>query len=127
MTETMLVSETLNRAADLIEERGWYSVGSRYRRTRWQADPWGSLESGDAFCVEGAVAAVLGIRVIAGSGNMELRSCPAYLSLQGYLGEVSPAGWNDDRDRTPAEVIEALRACAVIEASREREAAEVSV
>jgi hypothetical protein len=113
----MNTSEVLNTAADLIEERGW-AVGS---------EGWGSP---DGLCVEGALLAALGIAEDDGH-RLALYQCPAYAAVTAYLDlDPSPAlcpisdtlwGWNDRGSRTAAEVIEVLRACAVIEAAREEQ------
>jgi len=120
--QTMPTSEVLNRAADLIEERGWGQGGGT----------WAACEG--AICIDEAVARALGFT-----------GCNAFPSQGGIwpqdLDETAPSvaireyldfhgynlyHWNDSPGRTASEVIEVLRACAVIEASREREAAEVS-
>lgn len=135
MTETIPTSEVLNRAADLIQERGWIA-GSGWVKDGAAAD--------EPLCLEGGIMAALGMSVphMFQDDNVlaPLFACPAYRAVSRYL-ELEPAGidpaggftgqplyhWNDrhpDGDATP--VIEVLRACAVIEASRERESAEVS-
>jgi hypothetical protein len=139
MTE-IPTSEVLNRAADLIEERGWTS-----------GEGW-EHEKGGPLCLEGGILAAIGGSFLAGDHYL----CPAYQAVKSYLRDrtdKAPFMWNDylshervlaaisrgetlvrDLDDVRAEadewakaqVIEVLRACAVIEASREREAAEVS-
>lgn len=129
-------SEVLNRAADLIEERGWAQGND------------GMRVDGSPLCLEGGIAAAAGLE-----GYNELRddvfvfnyfdveACPAYVAVKTYLasrpateyaqpfgaGEVW--GWNDLSTRTQAEVVATLRAVALIEAAREtnpaRESAEV--
>jgi len=112
-------SEVLNRAADLIEERGW-ATGV----TGWRV--------GGRLCLEGGIIAAIGGATAA---DQPLAwACPAYAAVGDYLGRpaLSVCGdrelwkWNDRPERTASEVVEVLRACAVIEASRERETAEVS-
>jgi hypothetical protein len=120
MTESIPTSEVLNRAADLIEERGWAqgTIG------------WNLPNSG--LCLEGAILAVMG-----GSGaddQIKAWTCPAYAAVGEYLAHppLSSLGdrelwrWNDTVANGATHVIEVLRACAVIVASRERETAEVS-
>jgi hypothetical protein len=100
MNETMQTSEVLDRAADLIEERGWWQDRRDF--------PW--LSGG--LCAANAIAS-------AQDCNGYQR---AYDALIAYLGVPDLSDiwrWNDEPDRTSAEVIEVLRACAVIEASRE--------
>ena len=122
----MNTSEVLNRAADLIEERGW-----RQGPAGWDND------QGSRLCLEGGILAALETSF----SDIDLREwfmdCPAYVAVANYLelpsgrdlaGHDNRAIWrfNDDPGRTQSEVVEVLRACAVIEASREREVVEVS-
>lgn len=132
----MSVSETLNRAADLIEERGWtQGPGGWYALNRYP------------LCIEGAIYAVL---VEEGSEpptygatkSEAVNLCPAGQALREYLrlgpmkrishadGTHSLVGvrlysWNDARAEDARQVIEALRATAVIEAAKEKEAVPV--
>lgn len=138
----MSVSETLNVAADLIQLRGWKAGGG------WAFDDRGPL------CLEGAIAAAMGDGLLDyGFGNCSIgpNLCPAGMAVRDYLNlgdyvnpsEVRPAGdnhlytWNDrqkwDCDletavpvRTATEVVEVLRATALVESARERETAAVS-
>lgn len=120
----MLVSETLNKAADLIEERGW-------RQGAWPEGP-GSFVGEQAVCLEGALLLVLGLSH--GSAGREFYGCPAHNAVAAYLerhpfpvhGPIVDAlwQWNDSEGRTQAEVIEVLRAAALVEASREAEVRE---
>jgi hypothetical protein len=120
----MNTSEVLNTAADLLEERGW------------RPGDWGG--PGSTLCLEGGILAALGIdhfRALNQADTMsvfEFWACPAYRAVADHLGmDVSltkgrqPAEplwqWNDGKGRTAAEVIEVLRACAVIEAAREEQ------
>jgi hypothetical protein len=118
----METSEVLNRAADLIQERGW-GQGS---------DTW--TVAGDGLCIEGAIAAVAEIptmvcgRIVAPS-RPALEACPAYRAVAEHLAERhhdSLWRWNDHRTRTADEVIEVLRAAAAIEHAREAAGVEVS-
>lgn len=112
----MQTSEVLNRAADLIEERGW-TTGSK----GWAYKP------NDPLCLEGGLIAASGM-TWDDLDPAEFYQCPAYLAVEDYLDlregrEFREAWqWNDAEHRTASEVVEVLRACAVIEASREREA-----
>ena len=125
----MTTSETLYKAADLIERKGW-GRGS----ATWHG--------GGGLCVEGAIAAALGRRVMIGEDAItpdELNyECPAGLAVREFLGAerigVSTGGkakwlchWNDRPDRTASEVIEVLRATALIEAAKENTEAKVTV
>ena len=115
MNQPMPTSEVLNRAADLIEERGWT-----------QGDGWVLRESTpDApLCLEGGIQAATGL---VGQDRLDaLWACPAWTAVADYLDTLNVYGWNDRAGRTASEVVEVLRACAAIEASREREPAEVS-
>lgn len=114
----MKTSEVLNRAADLIEERGWTTGNSGF--------------SGPRICLEGGLIAALGMGPRFVDVNLSaLWACPAYRSVALYLDRdltidresLLPKEplwrWNDVEGRTATEVIEALRACAVIESARE--------
>lgn len=118
----MNTSEVLNRAADLIEKRGW-------------GGDWYATEN-EPVCVEGALLAAIGMKpddrwALDEGDRPVFYSCPAYLAVTEYLGDVlfprvDPLWvWNDDSDRTQAEVIEVLRAAAVIEQAKEAAPVEV--
>jgi hypothetical protein len=78
MTDTNIpTSEVLNRAADLIEERGWTT-----------GDGWFG-DDGHPLCVEGAIAAAMGER-----GGPGFR-CPARAAVESYVGRA-PFIWNDN-------------------------------
>lgn len=109
-------SEILNRAADLIEERGWTAVGG------WIFD-YSFADSN--LCLEGGIQAAMGFRGVGRVERIQLRSCPAYVAMSSHINSELLYWWNDAKERTAPEVIEALRACAVIEASRERDSAGV--
>lgn len=111
----MNTSDVLNRAADLIEERRWE-----------KGDGWPSESRerrGAPLCLEGGIAAAMGLvfpENVAGPAYDGFRTCPAYAAVRSYLGwEETLWRWNDKSARTAAEVIETLRACAVIEAAKE--------
>ena len=112
MTEQQIpTSEQLNRAADILERRGWQQGGG-----------WHDLSTHTGpLCIQGAFAVVMGVD--SGIGYR----CAGMLAVMDYLGlRMGLFSWNDMPGRTAAEVVEVLRACAVIEASRERESVEVS-
>lgn len=143
----MNVSEQLNKAADLIEKRGWaHGEG-------WHDD------GSSPLCLEGAVFAASGFSrddIVERGGDADdfIAACPAYAAVYSYLNgvqsaeEVEPYEWNDglifirkngfvagwvggSRDvaeqQAAAKVIEVLRAAALIEQAREseRESAQV--
>ena len=107
----LTVSETLNRAADLIEERDWV-----------QGDGWVGATEGTRLCLEGGIMAASGFGY---HDYSRFIKCPAYLAVGRYLEHETPYPfiWNDRENRTTSEVIEVLRACALIEAAKEQEAA----
>ncbi len=115
----MNTSEVLNRAADLIEERGWV------RGEGWPGQEVYGGADNTQLCLEGAIMAALGIDMTATLGG-ELRECLAYQAVHRHL-ELDPMRrlytWNDHPSRTAGEVVEVLRAAAVIEAAREQDAA----
>ena len=120
----MHTSEVLDTAADLIEERGWLQGPGG-----WD----GYVADNQRLCLEGGIMAALGITderpgSLYGSGEV----CPAYAAVASYLDKPERPGlsaeipndswlwhWNDSEGRTAAEVIEVLRAAAVIEAAKE--------
>ena len=120
----MNVSDTLNLAADLIEERGWTKGGD-------DGDPWGEAP-GTPLCIEGGIMAALGLRKLDVFGTpkeeQEFRTCPAFAAVAEHIRLTYRHlyAWNDAPERTANEVVEVLRATALIEATRERETAEVS-
>lgn len=122
---TLPTSEVLNRAADLIERQGWVT-----------GTGWPTVDREDApLCLEGGIMAALGLRIDAEEDD-DVEGCPAYRAVHDYL-ELRDARdldgwpvvplwmWNDDREHA-SEVIEVLRAVAVIEAARENASVEVS-
>jgi hypothetical protein len=117
MSTTVATSEVLNRAADLIEERGWIQ------------GPFGMRTVTRELCLEGAVRLASGGQTTSDGALLHYLAsapCPAGNAVIAYLGEGEPWLWNDEPGRTAAEVIEVLRAAAVIEAAREQKMAEVS-
>jgi len=97
----MNVSEALNRAADHLEVNGWMSMAYCPR------------DQPLATCAHVAIGEVT-----------QSADGPADRAFWTYLGGTGCDAiwaWNDAPDRTAAEVVEALRACAVIQASREAE------
>lgn len=124
----MNVSDTLNKAADLIQERGWVGTGGK----GWEAN------EGTPLCIEGAIQAALGMP--GGIAVTQVNTCSAGSAVREYL-ELGEFEWHktdalfmwNDRARyvdgeltsvrTAEEVIEVLRATAVIEAARESELA----
>lgn len=114
----MNTSEVLNRAADLIEEHGW-----------GQGSPAMLGEGG--LCAMGALGLATWGEVT--DRYEAIHHCPAGQAVANYIGDQPGLlsghdriwDWNDKPGRTASEVIEVLRAAAVIEAARETEAAEV--
>lgn len=113
----MNTSETLNKAADYIKQYGWQQGGPG-----GVVYPWGT--EGTAACLEGGICAASGIEREDGLAPNGLESCPAYLAVKDYLADpmedwMPVYRWNDKPGRTAEEVIEVLRAAAVIEQARE--------
>lgn len=124
MAPTQLpTSEVLNLAADHVRGRGW-TTGL-----------YGWASSGPV-CTEGAIFAAMGTSHAAISTHDFRETCPAYLAVMDYLDNAVPIeptmgervlwAWNDEYDyirgqyaRTEAEVLEVLRAVALVEAARE--------
>lgn len=95
----MNASEVLNRAADGLERDGWMSPD---RCTDGPAPTCAQLAIGRVDGVVGGMAAERALLSHIGGST---------------VGDIWR--WNDAPERTAAEVIEALRAAAVIEAARE--------
>lgn len=97
-TPQLPTSEVLNKAADLIEERGWTKGWNRH----------------DGLCLVDAVA-----EASRGGGFFAALS-----ALDRYFDRrpIDPPiyHWNDAPERTASEVIEVLRAAALVEAAREQ-------
>jgi hypothetical protein len=114
----MLTSEVLNDAADIIGRNGWAT-----------ADGWHPKCDSQPVCLEGALRLALGGAI---HGTDAHRVLGEYLmgrpgaQINSLTGRVILFAWNDEPGRTADEVIEVLRAAAVIEAARESELAAVS-
>lgn len=114
----MKVSEQIDTAADLIERYGWGTI------------VWGLGDGDGPLCIEGGLAVAGGI-----VSQDEAGSCPAALAVCDYLGitlgERSRLyNWNDQTGvfsaarsgepvRTQEEVVEVLRAAAMVEFAKE--------
>jgi hypothetical protein len=122
MTSTPKTSETLNLAADLLQERGWTQGPGG-----WPGNP----AHNGTLCVEGSVMAALSL-----DNSSAVWDCtPAWdacVAVRNYIPPmviVPPNGeplvsrslilWNDAEERTAEEVIATLRAVTLIEAARE--------
>lgn len=109
MTDTITPQALLDRAADIITERGWYQ---------------GHFidEEGRCVCALGALnlayAEAAGVDASVNGGAWHGWPGPKPLNLavdalQAATGQEDwIAEWNDDEDRTEAEVVAALRAAA---------------
>lgn len=120
----MNTSEVLDRAADEIERRGW-SQGTGWFPRSDESTP---------VCAEGALRLACGFGGGVGldgawfdlaSKRAACDALSAYLTdrfpecINQVTGAVIPFSWNDARSRTQAEVIEVLRAAAMVERTRE--------
>ena len=134
----MSLSDTLNAAADLIQTRGWTTIEDSFGDA--DTDPWGGGSGADApVCLEGAIAAASGMDLTLGNAtgttSWDVQHCPAYKVVYDYLkgtdwwdGTLFTSrlyDFNDAPGRTKEEVIEVLRAAAVIEAAKEKAEVEV--
>lgn len=91
----MTTSEVLNKAADLIETRGWCKGVYSLNEHGGPADPWD--DDACLFCMVGAIKRVVGV-----DGN----DFPIWKHLYKQLG-MKPSVFNDFG--TKEEVIQALR------------------
>lgn len=115
----MKTSEVLDRAADMIQERGW-----TYGPSGWEGH--GDPEQ-TGLCLEGGIAAAVGISLDSEADQHALVSCPAYEAVWNYLETDTTwecfhdrlYDWNDTADRSAEDVIAVLRATALIEAAKE--------
>lgn len=114
MSQDMRVSEVLDLAADVIEARGWTTGSSGWR-----------VESG-GLCIEGAIAAAMGLRIDAKHDPNEvelgqLHGCPAYSAVMNYLGDIEgrlPVSlwyWNDHIAGGKDYVLSVLRGAAAFQ------------
>lgn len=117
----MNTSEVLDKAADLLEEKGWQ------RGFGW----W---DQGHGLCVEGAIAAAIDFKPNPGTESRStaisraVNACPAGVAVHDYLtvrGEMpDPEGplwkWNDDHGDRQS-VIAALRGAAAAERDKENQ------
>lgn len=113
-------SEVLNKAADLIEQRGWTTGDHGWD---WHRDATTPL------CLEGGILAAMGIPA-QGGAIARNQKCDAYRAVKDYLVSTGdlPAGehlWRFNDDSAEERVVGVLRATALIEAARERESVEV--
>ena len=90
----MKTSEVLNKAADLLRERGWIGEGGQ----GWEG------ESDDPLCIEGAIRAAMGPEIgYYGGFTTGPNNCPAGQAVRDYLelGEWSIGKglftWNDEQ------------------------------
>jgi hypothetical protein len=115
--EELKTSETLNKAADLIEERGWTK------------GPTGWAFKDQPLCLEGGILAAMGMNmgkmVTSLGGTESFRACPAYSAVRDYLKETRNYKgrtiylYNDMLASGKEEIIEILRAAALIEEVKE--------
>jgi hypothetical protein len=121
-------SEVLNRAADILQRDGWHQGGYAPDQTED-----GIPTTGLPVCAIGALCAAEGAPLYwsadlgcwAGDDMSEAGQALGY-----YLGGIFPIHvpeWNDSPNRTAAEVIEVLRAVALIEAAKEEASVAESV
>jgi hypothetical protein len=98
------VAEILNKAADLIEPEGrWTQDG--YAKDVIGRDIYPDDPSAVCFCALGAIAR-------AGGFDPDIKpDHPAVTTLHAAVGEWVPV-WNDQPERTQAEVVAALREAA---------------
>jgi hypothetical protein len=116
----MNTSEVLNRAADLIQSRGW----TQEAKGGWFPEP----NADTPVCAEGAIRLA-----VAEAGMWATAKTSICHALSDYLGDLYPEcfnpisgrvivfNWNDRKGRTAEQVLEAMRAAALIESARERE------
>ena len=110
----LTTSQVLDKAADLIEERGWTDGPFGWPDDR--------VKEGGALCLEGGIMAALGLdmndvgRLYEEEDPRSFRFCPAYNAVRDYLGSdlTHIYEWNDKRGRTQHEVVATLRAASAV-------------
>lgn len=110
---TLLPSEVLAKAADLIEPEGAWTQGDFWRLD--DGTPWSALDAADriaavpsCYCLFGALAAVRG--ALADPDWARTSDITPYLSRVIRRRRVSGlAAWNDAKRRTQVQVVTALR------------------
>lgn len=116
---SVLVSEILSRAADLIEPEGCWTQEAERRNAAGQdidadvdpADPDSDCEA-VCWCMAGAIVAVSPLSIL---------RWDALGAVKDVIGEDYIPDWNDDDTRTQAEVVAALRAASQKAAVADRE------
>jgi len=94
------VADVLERAAALIEPEGSWTQGDNALDARREpTEP--QMSDATCWCLEGALQRF---------GGRHL----AYQAVRRVIGESNLWGWNDDPQRTQAEVVAALRKAAAI-------------
>lgn len=118
-------SETLFRAAELIEKQGWIKGWNGWTHA-------GSMDV-QPLCLEGGILAAMGIAAVGkelenGSRHdvmEEFRKCPAYCAVYDHLGlekiQIALCGWNDTIAADKDEVLKVLRTVAEKELIKESE------
>jgi hypothetical protein len=99
------ISETLYRAADHIEQNGWYQ-GYFWPIPRYAAEA--PYTAGDPCCAMGAIAVVEDVDPVCQTPDA-MRYLAEHL---GYEFAARVADWNDMPERTKDEVLAALRGAA---------------
>lgn len=103
----MTVAEALRKAADLIEPKGAWSRGTRFRNSRGvPLSSWEDPSAAVCYCAEGAIEAATGVRY-----SDAHRAFNTYLEAKCRPG-IQIWVWNDALSRTQSEVVAALRDCA---------------
>lgn len=112
----LTIAEVLERAADLIEPEGAWTQGAFSRDANGDADATDdgiTAKNPVCWCALGAVAAVCEEDP---AGNIYTPSSPSLPNairklLNAHIGNYVE-DWNDDPDRTQAEVVQKLREAA---------------
>lgn len=107
----MTLSEQLDAAADLIEERGWIKGPAG----------WGYHRDG-GLCIEGAILGVLNTTWSA-RGEETLLSCPMYKAVADFVNldeGMRLYTWNDYHAISQNHVVAVLRTTAALERLAER-------
>lgn len=116
-------SEVLTRAADILRDGKWATIGG------WPGDH--NNRQDGSLCLEGGIMAALGLQLedddsLANEVHKEFYACPAYTAVQEYLVEKGHIAeddraytYNDQVAKNKADVIRVLRTVARREKKKE--------
>lgn len=106
MTKEMTVAEVLDGAADLLEKPGAWTTDVCARDAEGNPTEW-FQDDAICFCALGAIFR-------AGGGSSSVSADDFFCTFLGGNGWSKVSTWNDDANRTQAEVVAKLREAAAL-------------